>query len=86
MKGLVTVAVFALLVICVAIIAHAVNKRASIRAKTADTVDGEELRKLAEMAVTTQEHNDLVLRDITLQIGQLREQMDAIQQILKQVE
>lgn len=46
----------------------------------------EEYRRLADMALTTQEHTDLKLGDITAQLDHLREQMAALQNILKDVE
>lgn len=46
----------------------------------------EEYRRLADMALTTQEHTDLKLGDISAQLDHLREQMASLQKILKDVE
>jgi predicted negative regulator of RcsB-dependent stress response len=46
----------------------------------------EEYRRLADMALTTQEHTDLKLGDLSAQLDHLREQMTSLQKILKDVE
>jgi hypothetical protein len=46
----------------------------------------EECRRLADMAITSQEHTDLKLRDISTQLDYLREQNSSMQKILKEVE
>jgi hypothetical protein len=46
----------------------------------------EEYRRLAEMAVTAQEHTDLRLGQVTSQIDHMRDQLDSVQRILKDVE
>lgn len=46
----------------------------------------DEYRRLADMAITTQEHTDLKLGDISAQLDYLREQTDSLQKILKEVE
>jgi hypothetical protein len=46
----------------------------------------EEYRRLAEMAVTTQEHTDLKLGEITMRIDEVRDQLESVQRILKEVE
>jgi hypothetical protein len=38
------------------------------------------------MAITAQEHTDLRLGDISVRIDYLREQMESLQRILKEVE
>jgi hypothetical protein len=38
------------------------------------------------MAVTTQEHTDLKLSDVSVRIDHLREQMESLQKILNEVE
>jgi hypothetical protein len=38
------------------------------------------------MAITTQEHTDLRLTDISVRIDQLRAQLEQLQHILKEVE
>ncbi len=46
----------------------------------------EEYRRLADMAVTAQEHTDLKLGEITVRIDELRDQLESVQRILKDVE
>jgi beta-lactamase regulating signal transducer with metallopeptidase domain len=46
----------------------------------------EEYRRLADMAITAQEHTDLKLGDVTTQLDYLREQNESLQKILKEVE
>jgi hypothetical protein len=46
----------------------------------------EEYRRLADMAITAQEHTDLKLGDVSVQLDYLREQNESLQKILKEVE
>jgi uncharacterized protein HemX len=46
----------------------------------------DEYRRLADMAITVQEHTDLKLGDVSVRIDYLREQVDSLQKILKDVE
>jgi len=46
----------------------------------------EEYRRLADLAVTAQEHTDLKLGELSAQLDHLREQMASLQKILKDVE
>jgi hypothetical protein len=46
----------------------------------------DEYRRFADMAITTQEHTDLKLGDVSVRIDYLRDQMDSLQKILKEVE
>jgi hypothetical protein len=46
----------------------------------------DEYRRLADLAITAQEHTDLKLSDLSVQIDYLREQNVALQKILKEVE
>jgi hypothetical protein len=46
----------------------------------------EEYRRLADMAITAQEHTDLKLGDLSAQLDYLREQNASLQKILKEVE
>jgi hypothetical protein len=45
-----------------------------------------EYRRLSEMAVTAQEHTDMKLAEINMQLAQLRDQLDQVQKVLKDVE
>lgn len=46
----------------------------------------DEYRRLADMAITAQEHTDLKLGDLSAQLDYLREQNASLQKILKEVE
>jgi uncharacterized protein HemX len=46
----------------------------------------DEYRRLADMAITAQEHTDLKLGDLSAQLDYLREQNQSLQKILKEVE
>jgi hypothetical protein len=46
----------------------------------------DEYRRLADLAVTVQEHTDLKLGDVNAQLDYLREQTESLQKILKDVE
>jgi uncharacterized protein HemX len=46
----------------------------------------EEYRRLADMAITSQEHTDLKLGEVTVQLDFLRQQSESLQKILKEVE
>ncbi len=46
----------------------------------------EECRRLAEMAITSQEHTDLKLGEVSVQMDQMRAQLDSVQKILSDVE
>ena len=46
----------------------------------------EEYRRLADMAITAQEHTDIKLSDVSAQLDYLREQNASLHKILKEVE
>ena len=46
----------------------------------------DEYRRLSDMAITAQEHADLKLTDIGVRIEELRDQLEQMQRILKEVE
>jgi type II secretory pathway pseudopilin PulG len=52
----------------------------------AELTTSEEYRRLSEMAITAQEHTDLKLAEINMQLTQLRDQLDQVQKVLKDVE
>lgn len=58
---------------------------ATKKAKAAIT-SSNEYRRLSEMAVTAQEHTDMKLGEVNMQIRQLRNQLDSVQKILEDVE
>ncbi len=52
----------------------------------AELTTSEEYRRLSEMAVTGQEHTGLKLAEISMQLAQLRDQLDQVQKVIKDVE
>ncbi len=52
----------------------------------AELTTSEEYRRLSEMSITAQEHTDLKLAEINMQLAQLRDQLDQVQKVLKDVE
>ena len=46
----------------------------------------DEYRQLADMAITAQEHTDLKLGDVAIQLAQLQDQLESVHRILKDVE
>jgi len=46
----------------------------------------DEFRRLSDMAITAQEHVDLRLTDLSVQVDSLRDQQEQMQRILKEVE
>jgi hypothetical protein len=46
----------------------------------------DEYRRLSDMAITTQEHVDLRLTDLSVHVDSLRDQLEQMQHILKEVE
>jgi type II secretory pathway pseudopilin PulG len=51
-----------------------------------ELTSSEEYRRLSEMAVTAQEHTEMKLAEINMQLAQLRDQLDQVQKVLKDVE
>ena len=73
-----------------AVLAYAIyqwGRQLAVSRKTrAELTTSEEYRRLSEMAVTAQEHTDLKLGKINMQLAQLRDQLDQVQKVLKDVE
>jgi hypothetical protein len=46
----------------------------------------DEFRRLSDMAITAQEHTDLRLTDVSVQLNDLREKLESMQRILSEVE
>lgn len=46
----------------------------------------EEYRRLAELTITAREQTDLKIADLAMRIDQMRDQLDSVQRILKDVE
>ena len=60
--------------------------RAQLTSGTEYRTLADEFRRLSDMAITAQEHVDLRLTDISVQVDTLRGQLDQMQRILKEVE
>ena len=56
------------------------------RTDKAAVTNSDEYRRLSEIAVTAQEHTELKLSEMNMQIAQLRDQLDTVHKILKTVE
>lgn len=56
------------------------------RTDKAAVTSSDEYRRLSEIAVTAQEHTELKLSEMNMQIAQLRDQLDTVHKILKTVE
>ena len=73
-----------------ALIAYAIyqwGRQLSISRKTrAELTTSDEYRRLSEMAITAQEHTELKLGEVNMQLAQLRDQLDQVQKVLKDVE
>jgi hypothetical protein len=70
--------------------ARAVSARSRTRAQLTGGEEQrrltDEYRRLADMAITTQEHTDLKLSDVSVRIDHLSGQMESLQKILNEVE
>jgi hypothetical protein len=63
------------------------GRQLAVTRKTrAELTSSQEYRRLSEMAVTAQEHTELKLAEINMQLAQLRSQLDEVQKVLKEVE
>jgi hypothetical protein len=69
---------------------RALTRRGTTRAELTGSVEyralAEEYRRLADMAITAQEHTDLKLSEVSVRMDCLREQLDGLQKILSEVE
>ena len=90
MSSAVAVAFVAVVLVVGSLIGYAIyqwGRQHAISNKTrAELTTNEEYRHLSEMAVTAQEHTDLKLAEINMQLAQLRDQLDQVQKVLKDVE
>lgn len=90
MSSAVAVAFVAVVLVVGGLIGYAVyqwGRQHAISNKTrAELTTSAEYRRLSEMAVTAQEHTDLKLAEINMQLAQLRDQLDQVQKVLKDVE
>ena len=90
MSGPVAVAFVVVVLVVGGLVGYAIyqwGRQHAISNKTrAELTTSEEYRRLSEMAVTAQEHTDLKLGEINMQLAQLRDQLDQVQKVLKDVE
>jgi hypothetical protein len=84
------IAVVISILVVSALIAYAIyqwGRQLSIsRATRVELTSSDEYRRLSELAVTAQEHTDMKLAEINMQLAQLRDQLDQVQKVLKDVE
>jgi hypothetical protein len=73
-----------------AIIGHSLSARRPGRAELTAGKEyralADEFRRLSDMAITAQEHTDLRLTDVSVQLNDLREKLESMQRILSDVE
>jgi hypothetical protein len=78
------------IVVVAALVAYAIyqwgRQLAISRQTRVELTSSDEYRRLSEMAVTAQEHTDMKLAEINMQLAQLRDQLDQVQKVLKDVE
>jgi len=90
MSGPIVVAFVVVVLIVGSLIGFAIyqwGRQHAISNKTrAELTTSEEYRRLSEMAITAQEHTDLKLAEINMQLAHLRDQLDQVQKVLKDVE
>jgi len=90
MSSTVVVAYYAVVLVVGGLIAYAIyqwgRQHAISNKARAELTTSEEYRRLSEMAITAQEHTDLKLAEINMQLAQLRDQLDHVQKVLKDVE
>ncbi len=65
-----------------------IRKRAQLEVTTGQDYRqlAEEYRRLADLAITAQEHTDLKLAEVSVQLDYLRTQNESLQKILRDVE
>ena len=90
MSAAVAVAFVIAVLVVGGLIAYAIyqwGQQLAITKKTrAEVTTSGEYRRLSEMAVTAQEHTEMKLAEINMQLAQLRDQLDQVQKVLKDVE
>jgi p-aminobenzoyl-glutamate transporter AbgT len=62
------------------------SSRAELTARKEYQALADEFRRLSDMAITAQEHTDLRLTDVSVQLNDLREKLEQMQRILSDVE
>jgi hypothetical protein len=86
----VTIAAIAAAVIVVVVVTRYLGASRQARAQLTSGQEyrslADEFRRLSDMAITAHEHVDLRLTDLSVQVDSLRDQLDQMQRILKEVE
>lgn len=90
MSSTIAIAVIIVVLVIGSVVAYAIyewsRQHAISRTTRAELTTSDEYRRLSEMAITAAEHTDLKLAEIIMQLSQLREQLDEVQKVLKDVE
>jgi hypothetical protein len=90
MSSTVAFAFVAVVLVVGGLISYAIfqwGRQLAISRKTrAELTTSEGYRRLSEMAITAQEHTELKLGEINMQLAQLRNQLEQVQKVLKDVE
>jgi hypothetical protein len=87
-------ALTAILAVAIVILARVVTRHLGasrqVRAQLAAGQEyrglADEFRRLSDMAITAQEHVDLRLTDLSVQVDSIRDRLDQMQRILKEVD
>jgi hypothetical protein len=90
MSSTIAIAVIIVVLVIGSVVAYAIyewsRQHAISRTTRAELTTSDEYRRLSEMAITAAEHTDLKLAEVIMQLSQLREQLDEVQKVLKDVE
>jgi type II secretory pathway pseudopilin PulG len=90
MSSAVAAAFVTVVLVVGALIAYAIfqwgRQLAISRQTRAELTTSAEYRRLSEMAITAHEHTELKLAEINMQLAQLRDQVEQVQKVLKDVE
>ena len=62
------------------------SSKSQLTASKEDRGLADEYRRLSDMAITANEHVDLRLTDLSVRVDELRDQLDQVHRILKEVE
>ncbi len=87
-----TIVILGAALVAIALVAGVWQRTSTTKARASATSEkeyralAEEFRRLAEVSLTAQEHTDLRLADLAGRLDQMRDQLDQIQRILKDVE
>jgi hypothetical protein len=88
-KAIATALALVIVLVTWIIARHLTASRQARAALTSDTqyrALADEYRRLSDLAITAQEHTDLRLADLGVQMDALREKLEQMQRILQEVE